>query len=83
MINNYENFNTDYIKNDNVKKNLNGTNFLPYKIENKKGIYLGFGHHHVGLTGGPKTGRLLASLVAGLTPNQNMSAYKPERFAVR
>ena len=53
------------------------------EMENKKGIYLGFGHHHVGLTGGPKTGRLLASLVAGLTPNQNMSAYKPERFAVR
>lgn len=48
---------------------------------NIKGAYLGFGHHHIGLTGGPKTGRLLASLVAGHTPNIDLSAYRPDRFA--
>ena len=29
------------------------------------GAWLGFGHHHVGLTGGPKTGRILAQLISG------------------
>ncbi len=46
-----------------------------------KGVYCGFGHHHVGLTGGPKTGRLLAQIIAGKTPNIDMSAYAPARFA--
>ncbi|MEO0829518.1 MAG: FAD-dependent oxidoreductase, partial [Pseudomonadota bacterium] len=27
-------------------------------------IFTAFGHHHIGLTGGPKTGRMVASLVA-------------------
>ena len=44
------------------------------------GAYLGFGHHHIGLTGGPKTGRLLAQMIAGRTPNTDMSAYAPDRF---
>ncbi len=46
-----------------------------------KGAFMGFGHHHVGLTGGPKTGRLLAQMIAGKTPNTDMSAYAPSRFA--
>jgi len=45
-----------------------------------KGAYLGYGHHHVGLTGGPKTGRLLAQMISGRTPNIDMSAYSPARF---
>ncbi|WP_298932824.1 FAD-binding oxidoreductase [uncultured Ruegeria sp.] len=45
-----------------------------------KGAYMGFGHHHVGLTGGPKTGRLLAQMIAGRTPNTDMSVYAPSRF---
>ncbi len=45
-----------------------------------KGAYLGFGHHHIGLTGGPKTGRLLAQMISGRTPNTDMSAYAPARF---
>ena len=28
------------------------------------GIFVGFGHQHVGLTAGPKTGRLIAQLIA-------------------
>lgn len=45
-----------------------------------KGAYLGFGHHHVGLTGGPKTGRLLAQLISGRTPNLDLAPYAPSRF---
>ena len=44
------------------------------------GAYLGFGHHHVGLTSGPKTGRLLAQMVSGRTPNLDMTPYAPGRF---
>lgn len=46
-----------------------------------KGAYMGFGHHHVGLTGGPKTGRLLSQIIAGRQPNVDLSAYSPSRFA--
>lgn len=44
------------------------------------GAYLGFGHHHIGLTGGPKTGRLLAQMIAGRTPNVDMTPYDPARY---
>ena len=46
-----------------------------------KGAYLGFGHDHVGLTGGPKTGRLLAQLISGRKPNVDLTPYSPGRFA--
>ena len=45
------------------------------------GAYMGFGHHHIGLTGGPKTGHLLTQLIAGRIPNTDMSVYAPSRFA--
>jgi len=47
-----------------------------------KGAYFGFGHDHIGLTGGPKTGRLLAQLISGKNPNLDLSPYSPARFAV-
>lgn len=46
-----------------------------------KGAFTAFGHDHVGLTGGPKTGRLLAQLIAGKTPNIDLTPYSPARFA--
>lgn len=46
-----------------------------------KGAFMGFGHHHIGLTGGPKTGRMLAQMIAGKTPNADMSVYAPARHA--
>ena len=45
-----------------------------------KGAWLGFGHDHVGLTGGPKTGRLLAQMVSGHKPNIDLAPYAPARF---
>ncbi|MEP2027737.1 MAG: FAD-dependent oxidoreductase [Paracoccaceae bacterium] len=47
----------------------------------QSGIYTAFGHHHIGLTGGPKTGRLVAEMLTGRTPNADLSAYDPQRFA--
>lgn len=45
------------------------------------GVFAGFGHHHIGLTAGPKTGRLLAQLILGKQPNLDLTAYAPKRFA--
>ena len=48
-----------------------------------RGAWMGFGHHHVGLTGGPKTGRLLAQMIGGAQPNVDVRPYSPSRFAQR
>jgi D-amino-acid dehydrogenase len=45
------------------------------------GIYTAFGHHHIGLTAGPKTGRLLAGLMTGRPSNTDLTPYQPGRFA--
>jgi D-amino-acid dehydrogenase len=45
-------------------------------------VLMAFGHHHVGLTGGPRTGRLVADLASGRRPNIDLAPYSPERFAV-
>ena len=45
-----------------------------------KGAYTGFGHHHIGLTSGPKTGRLLSQLISDKKPNLDLGAYSPARF---
>ncbi len=44
------------------------------------GVYAAFGHQHVGLTGGAKTGRLVADLITGKTPNIDLRPYHPQRF---
>ncbi|MCP5087410.1 MAG: FAD-binding oxidoreductase [Rhodobacteraceae bacterium] len=46
------------------------------KAEN---VLVGYGHHHIGLTGGPKTGRWLAQLASGQPTNADLSAYAPGR----
>jgi D-amino-acid dehydrogenase len=54
---------------------------LPFIGEvNGTGIYTGFGHHHIGLTAGPKTGKILSDLVTGQTPNIDLTPYNPARF---
>lgn len=47
----------------------------------QSGIFAAFGHHHVGLTGGAKTGRLVAELITGRQPNLDMSPFDPQRFS--
>ena len=44
------------------------------------GVITAFGHHHIGLTGGPKTGRLVAGLLSGQATNIDMTPYEPQRF---
>ena len=44
------------------------------------GIFTGFGHQHVGLTAGPKTGRLIAQMISGQNPNVDLSPYAPARY---
>ena len=44
------------------------------------GLVLAFGHHHVGLTCGPKTGRLVADMVLGHHLNLDMRPYDVARF---
>ncbi len=46
-----------------------------------QGAIAAFGHDHVGLTGGPKTGRIVAQLVSGKHPNLDLTPYSPARFA--
>ena len=43
-------------------------------------VWFGFGHQHIGLTSGPKTGRLLAELVDDTPINMDLSPYSPDRF---
>lgn len=45
-----------------------------------KGAWLGFGHHHIGLTSGPRTGKLIAQMIDGKRPNTDIAAYAPSRF---
>ncbi len=44
------------------------------------GVYAAFGHHHVGLTGGPKTGRLIAEMIDGQSLSIDATPYAPDRF---
>lgn len=43
-------------------------------------VYFAYGHHHVGLTAGPKTGRIVAQHVMGLQSNVDLDAYRCDRF---
>ena len=45
-----------------------------------KGLWLDFGHHHLGLTLGPVSGRLLAELMTGEAPFTDPVPYRAERF---
>ena len=42
-----------------------------------------FGHQHVGLTGGPKTGRIIADLIDGKKPNVDLAAFNPMKFSAQ
>ncbi len=58
------------------------TDSLPLIGElNSTGVYTAFGHHHIGLTGGAKTGRMVADLITGKATNIDMRPFEPGRFA--
>jgi len=45
-----------------------------------QGLWLDFGHHHLGLTLGPVSGRLLAEMMTGETPFIDPTPYRADRF---
>jgi len=45
-----------------------------------QGLWFDFGHHHLGFTLGPVTGRLLAEMMTGETPFTDPAPYRAERF---
>lgn len=45
-----------------------------------KGIWFDFGHHHLGFTLGPVSGRLLAEMMTGKAPFTDPAPYRAERF---
>lgn len=46
---------------------------------NASNVFVGYGHQHVGLSGGPKTGRWLSRLATGQPPNENLQAFAADR----
>ncbi len=50
------------------------------QIKKRPGLYAAFGHSHYGLMMAPKTGELIADLIAGITPNVDLSPFEPLRF---
>ncbi len=45
-----------------------------------KNLFVGFGHQHVGLTGGPRTGQLLAQLITQNKTDIDLAPYSIDRF---
>ncbi len=43
-------------------------------------VFYVFGHGHLGLTGSPVSGRLIADMIAGRTPNIDMAPYRIDRY---
>lgn len=50
------------------------------KVPGRPGLWADFGHHHLGFTLGPVTGRLLAEIMIGEEPFTNPAPYDPARF---
>ena len=46
----------------------------------QSGLFLAFGHHHIGLTAGPKTGWILAQMITGQDPGIDPQPFSPNRF---
>lgn len=45
-----------------------------------RNVFYAFGHGHVGMCGASGTGRTIAELVAGETPQIDISSFRPDRF---
>ena len=49
-------------------------------VPGKRGLWIDSGHHHLGFTLGPVTGRLLAEIVTGAAPFTDPRPYRVDRF---
>jgi len=68
-----------------------GVGYRPYLPDTKpvidrsarlSNVFLALGHGQLGLTLGATTGRLIAQMVAGRTPEQNLAPFSAKRFAL-
>ncbi len=50
------------------------------EMKQGSGAYAAFGHHHIGLTGGPKTGRMIADLISARKNNIDLAPFRVSRF---
>lgn len=55
---------------------------VPYlgEVPGFANLYAAYGHGHTGMTMGPKTGEVIATLIAGEAPDVDMAPYRIERF---
>jgi D-amino-acid dehydrogenase len=44
------------------------------------GVWLAFGHQHIGFSTGPGTAAVLGALMSGQAPPIDAAAFRPERF---
>ena len=51
------------------------------EVPNRPGLWADFGHHHLGFTMGPVTGRLLAEMMTGERPFTDPRPYRADRFS--
>jgi D-amino-acid dehydrogenase len=51
------------------------------EVPGRGGLWADFGHHHLGFTMGPVTGRLIAEMMTGETPFTDPKPYSADRFA--
>ena len=49
----------------------------PSKIDNK--VFFAYGHHHIGLSAGPKTGEMISKVIGRDNDQYNLKAYRPDR----
>ena len=50
------------------------------EIDGLPGLFAAFGHSHWGMSMAPRTGRIVADLVAGATPEIDITPYRVDRF---
>ena len=57
--------------------------FLPVigPSKNHKNVFYCFGHHHLGWTLGPISGKIIAGMIAEENTNLNLDPYSPKRFS--
>lgn len=49
-------------------------------VQGNPGLFAAFGHSHYGLMMAPKTGEIIANMIAGTSENANLSHFDPVRF---
>ncbi|MFY0614807.1 MAG: FAD-binding oxidoreductase [Hyphomicrobiaceae bacterium] len=49
-------------------------------VPGQKGLWVNFGHHHLGFTLGPITGQLVAEMITGEAPFTDPAPYRIDRF---